>query len=129
MPEFVLKKIARILNERGVALNGAKVLLLGVAYKSNVSDTRGTPALKLIQLLVERRVELSYHDPYVEDIQVGGKRFCSVELTSRRLQNTDLVVILTNHGIFDYGFILDNSELLLDTRNAINTRNEGISKL
>jgi len=129
MPMFVVSKLIRLLNYQRQALNGSKILLLGVAYKSDIADTRESPALKLISLLEEEGVEVAYHDPYVPKITVNKKLYKSLPLTERVLQSMDAVVLFTNHSSFDYTFITDHCKILLDTRNAINGSRKNVYKL
>ena len=120
MPEFVLEKIARALNERSKALKGSKIVILGVAYKANVSDMRESPALDLIHLLMERGAHVSYHDPYVPSFTLADKRFHSQSYSPTLLKNADAVVITTSHDAFNPKEILQHSRLLIDTRNLMN---------
>jgi UDP-N-acetyl-D-glucosamine dehydrogenase len=118
MPAYVLSKIGDALNDRKKAFNGSKVLVLGVAYKPDVEDLRESPALDLIQLLQEKRVEIQYNDPYVPSFDVEGLALTSVKLTDEVLMSADCVVITTNHSSYDWGWIVENSKLIVDTRNA-----------
>jgi UDP-N-acetyl-D-glucosamine dehydrogenase len=129
MPAFVVSKLSRLLNYQRQALNGSKILLLGVAYKADIADTRESPALKLISLLEEEGVGVAYHDPYVPKITVNKKLYKSIYLTERVLQSMDAVVLFTNHSSFDYTFITDHCKILLDTRNAINDSRKNVYKL
>lgn len=121
MPRFVLNKTLRVLNRRRkLALTGAKILLLGMAYKPGVSDTRESPALEVYRLLEAEGAKLSYHDPHVPEVQasVTGKRVRSRKLSEQALADADLVILLTAHRDFDYEWIARNASLILDTRNA-----------
>lgn len=119
MPTFVLQKITRILNSQALSLNGANVLLLGVAYKSDISDSRESPALVVHQLLVERGACVSYHDSWVRSMNSNDKTYHSIELNEQALAQHDLVVILTDHANFDYQLVADHAVRILDTRNAM----------
>ncbi len=119
MPNYVVQKITDALNDRGKAMNGAKILLLGVAYKPNVNDTRESPALELIQLLGEARTEVSYHDPYVPAL--GTFRKYEINLKSEPLDEAilkaqDCVLLVTHHDDFDYDLIAAHAPLIIDTR-------------
>jgi len=119
MPYYVLDLIIRSLSMRGGALRTSKFLLLGVAFKKNVDDTRNSPAVKIMELLHGRGAkELFYNDPYVPELQVNGFRFDSKDITPETLQAMDCVIIATDHDVYDYEFIVKNSKLVVDTRNA-----------
>ena len=118
MPMYVLGKIADELNESGKSLKGSRILILGVAYKANVSDARESPALDLMRLLLKRGVELAYHDPYVPEVDVEGQLLTGVKLDLNRLRWADCVVITTAHDVFDWTWVVENSALVVDTRNA-----------
>ena len=126
MPAFVVSKLARLLNSRQQPLNGAKILLLGIAYKADIADTRESPGLKLLSLLEKEGAVVSYHDPYVPQVTLGGKLYESIALTEGVLQAMDAVVLVTDHSVFDYNFIADHCKLLLDTRNAVKERKKNV---
>lgn len=116
MPYFVTSRIMEALNNHGKSLKGAKVLVLGVAYKRDVTDLRESSSLKLIQLLCEKGAQVSYNDPHVAKIQISEDTLTSVELTKECLSSTDCVVIATDHSGYDYHHIVDNASLVFDTR-------------
>jgi UDP-N-acetyl-D-glucosamine dehydrogenase len=116
MPHHVVSRILEALNTRCKSLNGAKILVLGVAYKKDVEDTRESPALKIIQLLREKGADVSYNDPYVAQIHTATGDMKSVELSKECLASTDCVVIATGHSCYDIGEVVDGSELVFDTR-------------
>jgi len=118
MPYYVASRIMEALSARGKSLSGAKVLVLGVAYKKDVEDTRESPSLKLIQLLREKGANLSYNDPYVGSIQIAGNSLTSVELGDEFLSTSDCVVIATDHSCYDYQNIADKASLVFDARGA-----------
>jgi UDP-N-acetyl-D-glucosamine dehydrogenase len=120
MPLFVVGKVREALNASKKAVNGSRVLLLGVAYKRDIDDVRESPALDVLRLLQEDGAEVHYHDPYVPTIQVdeGGGTMSSVPLTDEALAEADCVVVLTDHQVFDYGDIVEKSRALVDARNA-----------
>lgn len=118
MPEFVREKALRVLNEMGLAPSRAKILLLGVAYKKDLADHRGSPAVRVAELLLEDGVELLYHDSYIPHIEIAGRPFRSVPLTAELLREVDLVVITTDHSLIDYPWLVDHAGRILDTRNA-----------
>ena len=117
MPEFVVQKAVRILNDAGKGLRGAKILILGVAYKKDVDDARESPAGEVINLLSQRHADLSYHDPFVEHFQEMGHDLYSVPLEESRLHDADLILILTDHSRVDYSRVVQEARLVLDTRN------------
>ncbi len=117
MPRFVADRAAELLNERRKPVRGSSILLLGVAYKPDVSDTRESPALDLWKLLDERGAQLRYHDPHVPQVEpLDGAE--SVELTDRRLERADLVVVCTDHSCVDYRRVVRGAEAVLDTRDC-----------
>ena len=117
MPHYVVEKLARALNARKQPMNGARILLIGVAYKPDVNDTRDSPAFDVAGALAERGAQVRYHDPYVPSAPLGGRRSASVPLTAAELKRCHGVVILTNHSNVDYGLILRHAPLILDARN------------
>ncbi len=118
MPEYVLERIGRLLNEKGKSIKGSKVVVIGVAYKRNISDVRESPALDCIRLLQEQGARVSYCDPYVPLIRMEPKGMKATKLTKALLKSADLVAILTDHTDYDYQMVVDNSKLIFDTRNA-----------
>ncbi len=118
MPEHVVDVIASILNERRIAVNGARVLLLGVAYKPDVGDVRESPALDVIRFLAERGAEISFHDPFVPEVVVEGVNYKGTDLSVDRIAGADIVVILTDHSGVDYARVVDLAGRVFDTRNA-----------
>jgi UDP-N-acetyl-D-glucosamine dehydrogenase len=118
MPEYVAERVARALNDDRKAVRGSSVLLLGVAYKRNVNDTRESPALDIYKLLAARGAELAYHDPYVPELRADGIEAASVLLTPERLGAADCVVVVTDHVGVDYAAVVARSRLVLDCRNA-----------
>ncbi len=121
MPEYVTEKITSLLNEERQAVNGAKLLMLGVAYKADVSDVRESPALDISKLLLERGGDVRYHDPFVPELRIGSQSLKSVDLTDEQISGADLVVILTDHSAIDYARVVRLAHRVYDTRNA--TRN------
>jgi UDP-N-acetyl-D-glucosamine dehydrogenase len=116
MPYHVVFRVLELLSARGKTLNRARVLVLGVAYKRDVEDTRESPSLKIIQLLREKGAVVSYNDPYVPHIQLAAGDMNSVELTDRRLASVDCVVISTDHSCYDMGKVVARARLVVDTR-------------
>ena len=118
MPGHVVQRVVEQLNDHGVALSRADVLVLGVAYKPDVSDTRESPAIDVIHELEDWNANISYHDPHVPELDVVGTEYESVELTDERLAESDCVVLLTDHSVLDVDRIVEHAPLLFDTRNA-----------
>jgi len=119
MPAYVVSKIAAGLNEKQKAVNGSRVLLLGIAYKPNIGDIRESPALDIIHLLQAQGAEIQYHDPFVPTLRLDGFTGKSVLLTAVSLQQADCVVIITHHAAFDWQLIASEAALIIDTRNAL----------
>ena len=118
MPHYVVDVVSKALNERGKALNGSKILLMGVAYKSDVTDVRESPAFDIWKLLSQQKAKVFYHDPYVSKIEMDDQALNSYPLNSKNLKQFDCVVIVTNHRVFDYDSLVKGSSLVIDTRNA-----------
>jgi UDP-N-acetyl-D-glucosamine dehydrogenase len=119
MPYHVLEFVAKALNKHKKALNGAKVLILGVAYKKDIDDLRESPALTIIELLQKEGVQVSYNDPYFAEIGKGRKYDLQMKRSSLdNLAQYDCVLIITDHSNYDYPRIVRESNLVVDTRNA-----------
>jgi UDP-N-acetyl-D-glucosamine dehydrogenase len=129
MPRYVVQRIADILNEYERSVKGSRILILGVAYKKDVNDIRESPAIDIISLLSDKGAIVYYFDPYIPKIQIGDLEIESVELTREILRESDLVVLITDHSIFDYEFIYKNANLIFDTKNAFKNYSEKIYKL
>ena len=122
MPYYVVDRIAGALNDHGKAVKGAKVLILGVAYKRDVDDLRESPALRIIELLSERGADVAYHDPYVPELPRTRKYdlgLSSVALTEATIDDHDAVVVVTDHGNVDYGLVAHAAALVVDSRNVM----------
>lgn len=127
MPEHVVQLVSDGLNDDRKAMNGARVLLLGVAYKKDVDDVRESPALSIIDRLRAKGCDVRYHDPFVRElsfedahVDVNGAPLTSVDLTDEEIKAADCVVIITNHSQIDYGPVTEFAPLIVDTRNALN---------
>jgi UDP-N-acetyl-D-glucosamine dehydrogenase len=118
MCALTIEKIVAGLNHQGRPVKGSRILALGVAYKKDVSDVRESPALSVIRLLELRGAKVSYHDPYVPELTTESGSMASTPLTEDNLRLADCVVILTNHSSFDVSWIVSNSRLVVDSRNA-----------
>ena len=117
MPEFVLDNVMKILNKNKKALNGAKVLLLGVAYKNDIDDYRESPAFKVIELLEKNGADLMVNDPYCPLSKYKNKTYNSVDW-KEVIDESDIVIITTNHSCYDYESIVARAKAVYDTRNA-----------
>ena len=118
MPYHVVERAMELLNTKGKALNGSKVMLLGMAYKRDIDDLRESPALKVARLLADRGAMLSYHDAYIPEINLAGLKLRNVALTPKLLEAQDIIIITTAHTNVDYKMVVDHAPLILDTRNA-----------
>ena len=118
MPSVVTSLVGEGLNRFSKSIRGSKVLILGVAYKKNVSDCRESPALDIMRMLIEKGAVLSYNDPFVAALRMNGKTLQSMELTSTNIENQDCIIILTDHSAYDFQRIVAGTKLVVDTRNA-----------
>jgi len=118
MPYYVTSRIMEALNASGKSLKGAKVLVLGVAYKKDVGDSRESPSLKLIQLLCEKGAKVTYNDPYIPRVQLDQDTLVSIEVADESLSLADCVVIATAHQCYDIEKIVASSKLVFDSRGA-----------
>ena len=120
MPEWVASRAARILNEHGKAMNGAKVLVLGVAYKQDIDDYRESPALRVIERVKARGAKVSYYDPWVPQCRYKGETMESTpDLSADAIASADIVLVTCAHTNVDYDFIQQHAQALLDTKNAM----------
>jgi UDP-N-acetyl-D-glucosamine dehydrogenase len=122
MPDYVIMKTISALNKRKKSLKDSKILVMGIAYKRDIDDSRESPGIKIIELLQEGGAEVSYYDPYIPqiyDMRQTDLVMSSVKLTEELLKEQDAVVIVTAHSNIDYKNIVDNSSIVIDTRNAL----------
>jgi len=130
MPFYVIGNIRRALANVDSSIRKGKILMLGVAFKKNVDDTRNSPAIKIMELLLQRGVkQLSYNDPYVPQIKIAGKIYESQPLTKELLQDQDVVVVTADHDVYDAEFILKHSRALVDTRNLTKNIKNDLHKI
>lgn len=121
MPYYVLERTIEALNARRKCLNGARILVLGVAYKKDIDDDRESPSYAVMQLLLERGADIRYNDPHIPKLKPGRKHQFHMEsmpLTEQILGEMDAAIILTDHSSYDYQWIVQHSSLVIDTRNA-----------
>jgi UDP-N-acetyl-D-glucosamine dehydrogenase len=119
MPVFVVHKVVDALNETGRPVNGSRVLLLGMAYKPDIHDTRESPSLEVMRQLLERHAEVRYCDPWVEEVELDGTRHAGVEWSPERVREADCVVLLTPHRKFLSEPLWDEASLIVDTRDVV----------
>jgi len=119
MPRYTVAKVQDTLNKHKKALNGSKVLVIGVAYKPDIDDLRESPALDILHLLSQKGAEVSYHDPFISSIRHEEVRMESVADLDGAIKAADCVVIVTNHSSYDYEKMLADANLIVDARNAL----------
>jgi len=130
MPHYMYIKIATALNRHKKAVNGSSILFLGVAYKPNIDDERESPALEIMDTVIQKGGLVSYNDPHIPDVKTHhGTSLKSVLLNAENLQNADCVILTTNHDAFDIEFIKEHSKLIVDMRNMIKESSENVYKL
>jgi UDP-N-acetyl-D-glucosamine dehydrogenase len=132
MPHYVIQRTMEALNNRKKNLNGAKVLILGLAYKPDIDDVRESPSLELIELLHEKGAKVDYNDPYIphtHKMREYNLKMKSKPLSAAMLKRYDVVLISTNHSDYDYKWIVKNSKLVVDTRNACSNVKTGKNKV
>jgi len=124
MPYYVVERTIKALNSEGIPIKGAKILLIGLAYKPDIGDLRESPALKVMDILENEGATVDYHDPYIPILSPTrryGFRKNSVPLGKERIATYHAVIIITNHSNVDYNLVRENAHLIIDTRNALNT--------
>ena len=133
MPRYVVDKVADALNEQGKSIKGANILVMGVAYKSNVDDVRESPAVDVITLLVKKGARVTYHDPFVPHVDAenwaAGQSMDSVPYSREAVAAADCVVVATDHQAFDYVELVQAARVIVDTRNAVKVSAPNVFKL
>ena len=129
MPLYCLSRIQDLLNDRSRPLRGSVILIIGVAYKADIGDMRESPALPLLEALVDRGAEVVYHDPHVPSLRLQRGELASIELTEDRLASADCVVVVTAHSSIDFDTIGRAARLVFDTRNVVPRENENVFTL
>lgn len=119
MPDYVVLRVADALNEHGKALRGARLLVLGAAYKRDVADVRESPAIKIISRLQEKGADVRYHDPLVPELNEVTHPLRSVPLTAEEMAAADCAIVVTDHSSLPYGELVEQCRLIFDTRNAL----------
>ena len=118
MPRYWVQKVQDALNDAGKAVKGSRVLVLGVAYKKNVSDLRESPALDIIHLLLQKGAEVMYHDPYVESFVYEELAMSSITDLPAALRKADCVLIVTDHSAYNWAEFRNTVQLVVDTRHV-----------
>jgi UDP-N-acetyl-D-glucosamine dehydrogenase len=123
MPEYVVARIAAALRERGRRIEGSRILLLGMTYKRDVGDPRESPGFEILELLVAQGADIGYHDPYLPELppmrRWPHRGLKNSPLTSEELMERDCVVVVTDHSFYDWGWIVQHAQLIVDTRNVV----------
>ncbi len=132
MPYYVVNKTIEALNRQGRSIRNARVLVLGLAYKKDIDDTRESPALKIISVFKEKGARVSYNDPYVPRCaghrEYPGLDLRSVALTASKLRASEAVIIVTDHSVYDFDWIVRHALLVVDTRNAVKKKRKNVIK-
>jgi len=130
MPFHMVDLVREGLNRKRKAISVSQILVIGVAYKKNVNDVRESPALDVMKLLENDGAELSFYDPYVSFVGLNGNRMMGMEtLSKENLNNSDVVIIMTDHAKIDFQFVVENSNLIIDSRNVIKKDHSHVIKL
>jgi len=116
MPEYIVERIIDTLNTSSKSVKGSRVLILGVAYKKDIEDIRESPALHVIELLLEKKARVDYHDPYIIEVKEGNLKLRSIKLENKSISFYDCVVIVTDHSCYDLQTIVKDAKLVFDTR-------------
>jgi len=129
MPEHVVQLLSEALNDRGRALRGSSVLVMGVTYKADVNDIRESPALEILEMLERKGAHISYADPFTPQLAVGGLKLTAVDPTPETIAAANCVLILTSHSSFDYAAVAEHAALVVDTRNALKAYRQNRSSI
>ncbi len=130
MPHYMYIKIATALNSVKKAVNGSKILFLGVAYKPNIDDARESPALDIMDIVIQKGGNVTYHDPHIQSVHTNKQTALeSVALTTQTLKDADCVILTANHDAFDKVFIQKHARLIVDMRNMVNKNSDNVYKL
>ena len=129
MPEYVIDRVAGALNEHAKPIKGSKILVMGLAYKPDVDDTRESPSFELIKILEDRGAEVEYSDPHIAEtsrVRRHDLKMTSVELTPESIASFDCILVSTNHAAFDYAMVAEHAKLVVDTRDAMRDHHEDL---
>jgi len=119
MPHYVVNKVTEALNYRRKPVRCSKILIMGVAYKKDVKDLRESPALEIIDILLEKGALVSYYDSHLPYLKIGKINLKGLKFGKNAFRDSDCVVIVTDHSGIDYKFVAENSDLVVDTRNIL----------
>jgi UDP-N-acetyl-D-glucosamine dehydrogenase len=119
MPHFVVEKVQNALNDHSKPIRGSHIHLVGMAYKRDIDDVRESPALDILHLLKQRGAKVSFSDPFVPSVRLDGEQICVSQDLSQAARECDCVVIVTDHTNVDYGDVVENAKLIVDSRNAL----------
>jgi len=125
MPNYVVNRVAELLGKSGVVLNKSRILVVGVTYKKDVKDLRKSPAIDIIDILQSKASDVSYYDPLIPYLKFNHTNLKSILFTENNLKKYDCVIIATEHGSIDYGFLLKNVKLIFDARNIYGNVKDG----
>ena len=117
MPNFVLKKLLNDIKKNYIKNKDIKVFILGAAYKKNIRDSRESPSIEFIKLLLNKKINFIFNDPYISSLIINQKKFYSYEVNERNLKKCNYTILITDHDIYDYRFIYSNSKKIVDCRN------------
>ena len=131
MPKYIVERVAKIISLRlKKSLNGARILILGVAYKKDISDLRESPALEIIKKLEDEEAILSYFDPYIPEFTHNGKEYRSLEkITKDEIQSRDIIIITTPHSNVNYNLVIENAKVIFDAQDVIKEKRKNVEKL
>jgi UDP-N-acetyl-D-glucosamine dehydrogenase len=129
MPGFVAQRVAQALNEVGKPIRGSKVLGIGVTYKADVGDVRGSPAIAVLERLAAAGAKVSYHDPLVPSIEMSGRHLRSRALDPADLATHDVTVVLTAHSTVDFREVVRHAPLVFDARGVTRGRRSNVVRL
>jgi UDP-N-acetyl-D-glucosamine dehydrogenase len=129
MPGHVLNLVGEVLNDSRLAFRGARILVLGVAYKRGIGDTRESPAIEIIAALRRKGAEVSYADPHVPALWVDGTPIKAVDVNQNEVESADCVLVLTDHPEFDYAAVAQHGRLIVDTRHSVPSLTHGRGRL
>lgn len=124
MPMYCVERAMHLLNRHKKALNGSRVLLLGIAYKQDIDDYRESPAITILEILKENGAQAEFYDPYIQEFEQHGKQFSGLkELTQEKVTQSDIVIITTAHSNVDYKMVGRNAKIIFDTKNVMRINN------
>ena len=125
MPAYLVAKVVDALNEEQKSVKGSRILVLGVAYKRNSNDLRESPALDILDLLLRKGAEVTFHDPYIREIRMDSTTLHSMSFNASLLEGSDCVIIVTDHSTYDWQFVANHCRLIVDARNATRQVQQG----